>query len=214
MAALVTALLSLVLIGFLCVRYCRTRSLEAESNLCVWPGALSVLLVIFVFLAFFPEWEVKNANRTAAALICGLFGLLLLPAGLLPVCKSFLKRRKCTRLAPGKVVSFERWEERVFDPDSRVETLYVLHTPVVEYRVGGEIFTASTEIFGAGEHSKRVDERGKVLLDPGLTEGCWVNVFYNPDDPSEAAWETRMKGEAVMAAIGAGLIVIGLVILE
>ncbi len=137
----------------------------------------------------------------------GIFGLVLLILGI--VARVRAQRVKTWPTAPATILHSEVKQHTSYNSKSRSRR--TTYQPVVNYQysVMGQPFNGDRVGFGnSGLSSRKAYE-----IVGRYPAGAQVNVHYNPDKIQESALEASALGNVLNIILGAGMILIGLMLL-
>ncbi|NLE44237.1 MAG: DUF3592 domain-containing protein [Chloroflexi bacterium] len=139
------------------------------------------------------------------AVVCGsIFVVALLALGVFLIVSSVRSRRKASAsqdwpLTTGQITSAQVKRSASTDDDGHTSYAYY---PAVEYvyQVGNQVFTGKRIAFG-GITAQSSPSRAETTLE-SYPLGGQVNVYYDPEKPSDAVLERTAEGFAWGMAIG------------
>ena len=135
----------------------------------------------------------------------GLIGALLLIVGIVNQRKAQTSQGWPT--VPGRITSSKLVTHMDSDDDGSSSIMY---EPAVDYVyvIAGQQYIGRRVSFGAN----RFDQRHAEQILQRYVQGATVNVYYDPNNPSEAVLETKSSGSKVFIIVGAIFLVITLVV--
>ncbi len=146
------------------------------------------------------------------SLICmGIFVLAFIGGGGYMIYRGIQDRKKAKASlswpsTPGRVIESRVVESSSTDSDGDTTTTYRPYIKY-EYQVVGATFTSDKLSIGPAVSTSNYRKSAEKVS--RMPPGAAVNVFYNPDDPTDAVLEQRSNA-GVMLTIGIIFAVIGL----